>query len=306
MQFKWAVLSVVAVIATGTLAMAGWFLADRDRPASGSATGSPAIISTPTPAELAPTASWPRPSPPPPALAGNGAANSVDAVMLTPSDLSRLLGGVKVTDDPRGANEPMLVLKSSVYGPGDHSRQVDPAACSGLIFTGDVATYVGFPVQAMRTDTYTYDMRSGPDAPRAPYQVQLATAAFPTSIDAAQFMRGKWAQWKACASPVTPPLGPKSDVDIMVTLGYESSRGFVLGPVEDVGGAIAVSMAHNGALYGPDACQFALGMNDNIIVEARTCEVQNVGADVSYDTPANPSLWAVPDARRLVAAMAAK
>jgi hypothetical protein len=295
-QFRWAVLSVVTVIALGALAMVGWFLADRDGPA--------AVSDSTKGFELSPTSSSSRP--PPPALTETGAANSVDAAMLTPTDLSKLLGGVKVTDDIAGGNEPMLVLKSSVYGPGDHSRQVDPTACSGLIFTGELATYAGFPVQAMRTDTYTYEMSRGSDAPRVPTQVQLTTAAFPSSIDAAHFMRGKWAHWKACASPEAPPIPQVPDIDIGVTLGYENSRGFVLGPVQDVGGAIAVSMAHNGALHGPDACQIALGMRDNIIVEARTCEVQNVGADVSYDAAANPSLWAVPDAERLVAAMAAK
>ena len=39
---------------------------------------------------------------------------------------------------------------------------------------------------------------------------------------------------------------------------------------------ITVAMASNGGENGPDACQQALGVRENVVVETRTCEVPNV------------------------------
>ena len=78
----------------------------------------------------------------------------------------------------------------------------------------------------------------------------------------------------------------------------------MLGNVQSEPNLITVTMASNGGLNGPDACQQALGVLDNVVVEARTCEVPDV--TTTYDPvrgwPKDPG-WAVPDAERVAKAM---
>ena len=78
----------------------------------------------------------------------------------------------------------------------------------------------------------------------------------------------------------------------------------MLGNVQSEPNLITVTMASNGGLNGPDACQQALGVRDNVVVEARTCEVPDL--ITTYDPvrgwPKDPG-WAVPDAERVAKAM---
>jgi hypothetical protein len=54
-----------------------------------------------------------------------------------------------------------------------------------------------------------------------------------------------------------------------------------------------------GPTNGADACQQALGVRENVVVEVRTCEAPNLTAP-----PDSPDLaWAVPDAERVAKAM---
>ena len=63
-------------------------------------------------------------------------------------------------------------------------------------------------------------------------------------------------------------------------------------------------MATNGGLNGPDACQQAMGVRNNVVVETRTCGVPNVLStyDPTNGWPRDPG-WAVPDAERIAKAM---
>jgi hypothetical protein len=63
---------------------------------------------------------------------------------------------------------------------------------------------------------------------------------------------------------------------------------------------MTVSMASNSGLTGADACQRAMGIRNNIIVEARTCQPPNLSVSPMVDP--DPS-WATPDAQRLVVSM---
>jgi hypothetical protein len=63
-------------------------------------------------------------------------------------------------------------------------------------------------------------------------------------------------------------------------------------------------MATNGGENGPDACQQALGVRENVIVEARSCAVSNTVSthDPSAGWPRHPG-WASPYAERIAKAM---
>jgi hypothetical protein len=65
---------------------------------------------------------------------------------------------------------------------------------------------------------------------------------------------------------------------------------------------IIIAMASNDGLYGPDACQQALGLRDNVVVETRTCEAPHVTAGPDQGFPKDPA-WAVPAAERVATAM---
>src|SRR6476659_7867131 len=130
------------------------------------------------------------------------------------------------------------------------------------------------------------------------YEIDLSTkeqtaVVFASAEQALGFLTSSQAQWDVCS---------KSEVD--ANLGFENGRAFVLGNVQSEPNLITVTMASNGGLNGPDACQQALGVLDNVVVEARTCEVPDV--TTTYDPvrgwPKDPG-WAVPDAERVAKAM---
>jgi serine/threonine-protein kinase len=79
------------------------------------------------------------------------------------------------------------------------------------------------------------------------------------------------------------------------TLGFENGAGYTLGKVQREGELITVAMASNGGENGPDACQQALGVRENVVVETRTCEVPNVSGPPGYGDPhwlcLTPNVW---------------
>jgi hypothetical protein len=116
---------------------------------------------------------------------------------------------------------------------------------------------------------------------------------YPSAGQAQDFMTSSQAQWSTCA---------KGEVD--ATLGFENGAGYALGKVQRQGDLITVSMATNGGENGPDACQQALGVHENVVVETRTCQVPNIvtNYDPGQGWPRDPG-WAVPDAERVAKAM---
>lgn len=238
------------------------------------------------------------PSATPPSAAT--AARDIDSMFLTPPELSRVLGGTKVSDDPAGANESSLKLAASSYGSADHSRQVEPPSCAGVAFTGDVETFGSSAVQKMKTNTYAPENWGAEYS--GPNQLQETVAIFPSAAAAQGFLQDQQQRWTACAQPPTAPYPDTPKVDVAVTLGYENSRAFVLGPVQAQGNVIAMSMASNGGLEGPDACQIALGVRDSVVVQARTCQVPLNAATIGLGIDKADPSWAVTDAQRIVAA----
>jgi serine/threonine-protein kinase len=228
--------------------------------------------------------SAPPTSPPPPSLS----PNAIDQVMLTADELSKLLE-VNVTGNPAGGGGGALALKSSSYGMADHSGQVKPQSCVGVAFTGEHDVYATVNPAAMKIQIFG-DQYGGSGSNAAPYYVEQTAAVFPSATQVQQILKSSLAEWRTCRS---------SEVD--VTLGYENGRGFRLGDVAEDGDRIAIPMASWGGLNGLHACQQALGVRANVVVEARTCEVPSV-PNFNWQEPVNPA-WASPTAAPLVSAM---
>lgn len=282
----------VATAAISAVFLAGiagltWHLLDTRR----SATESPVEIPTsvaavpesaaplpPSPSTAAPRRS---PSAPPPL-----SPTDIDQILLTGDQLTRLLG-TTISDDPKGRGGIGLGLESSLYGTTDHADQVTPRSCVGVVFTGEHDVYSASDAEQIKTQTFGSLYRGSPGQP---HLLQQTAAVFPTAGQAQSFLTRTQAQWTTCA---------RSDVD--ANLGFENGARYALSAVGQAEGSIAVAMATSSGLNGPDACQQAMGVRRNVVVEVRTCEVPD--DQVSYD-PTNGSKrdpgWAVPDAERVV------
>lgn len=257
-----------------------------------SPTSSPTSTAAPAPSTTtavttSPSVSSSAPPPPPPP---SSAPTDIDRLLLSDAQLTRLVG-VRVSEDPasRGGGGDMG-LDSSSYGTADHSGQVTPRSCVGLVFTGEHDAYSGTNIEQIKTQTFgsLYGGSSGP-----PYLLQQTAAVFPSAAEAEAFMGRSQKQWDACTA---------NDVD--VTLGYENSASYALSSVQRYSDLMTVSMADNGGLHGARACQQAMGVRNNVVVETRSCNVPNI--ENTYD-PAkgwqrNPN-WARPIAENIARAM---
>jgi serine/threonine protein kinase len=223
-----------------------------------------------------------QPPPPPPF-----SPKAIDQVLLTAAQLSKLLG-VTVTSDPAGGGAAGLAINSSSYGMSDHSGQVTPRSCVGVAFTGEHDVYVAADPTAIKTQTY--GNLYGGSSNAGPYLLAQTAAVFSSTEQAQQFLNSSQSQWETCS---------KSEVD--ARLGFENGRGYTLGPVKRQGDLITVPMASPGGENSPDACQQALGAQENVVVEARTCSVPNTTAAPPYSNPN----WATHDAERVAKAMLA-
>ena len=193
-----------------------------------------------------------------------------------------------MTNDPSLGGS-TLAMNSSSYGTSDHAGQVTPRSCVGVVFTGEHEVYSTTNFEAIKTQTFgnLYGRSSG----REPYLLHQTAVVFRSAKEAQGFLTSSQAQWDACS---------KTEVD--ATLGYENGRTFALGDARSKPNLITVAMASNDGLYGPDACQQALGVRDNVVVETRTCEAPHVTAGPDQGFPKDPG-WAVPDAERVAQAM---
>lgn len=228
---------------------------------------------------------------PPPPPAPSFSAKAIDQVLLTADQLTKLLG-VSVTTDPAaaGGGSGALAMNSSSYGMSDHSGQVTPRSCVGVVFTGEHDVYAGSEPEEIKTQQFGNLYRS---TDKGPHLLEQTVAVYPSTTQAQDFLTTSQSQWSTCA---------KSVVD--ATLGYENGAGYALSKVQREGDLITVSMATNGGENGPDACQQALGARENVIVESRTCQVPNIvtNYDPVQGWPRNPA-WAIPDAKRVAKAM---
>jgi serine/threonine-protein kinase len=224
--------------------------------------------------------------------AGAVPASSIDTLLPTAAEISKLLG-ITVTNntaDSSGA----LKMDTSSYGTADHSAQVKPPSCVGVAFTAEHNVYGDTGFQAIKTQSFSTGYGSSEGA-KGPESLEQTVAVFPSADLAQKFLTSSQTQWNTCAN---------SEVDVV--LGFENGRGFRLGSVQREGNVITVSMASNGALSGPHACQQALGARENVVVQARSCNGIEQSTATNYDPvrgwPTDPK-WASDDAARLANAM---
>ena len=223
--------------------------------------------------------------PPPPSFS----PKAIDQVLLTAGQLSNLLG-VNVTNNPAGGGGgSALAIKSSSYGMSDHSGQVKPQSCVGVAFTGEHDVYATADPAAIKIQIFG-EQYGGSGSNAAPYYVEQSAAVFSSAEQAQHLLKSSQSQWDTCSS---------SEVD--VTLGFENGRSFKLGDVKHEGDLITIRMASWGGLNGLHACQQALGVRANVVVEARTCEEPSV-PNFTPNDPVNPA-WASPTAAPLANAM---
>jgi serine/threonine-protein kinase len=273
--------AVVAVVLTAGL-IAMWRPWERQgtRSPQESAGPSTSVVDSRPPA-IAPTAAPPPPAPPPPTFS----PKAIDQVLLSAAQLSKVLG-VTVSSSPAGGGGGGLAITSTSYGMSDHSGQVTPPACVGLVFTGEHDVFAPADPSAIKVQVYGNLYGSGSNA--GPYRLEQMAAVLTSAEQAQQFLKSSQSQWETCG---------QSTVD--ATLGYENGRGYTLGTVKRQRDLITVPMASNGGETGPDACQQALGAAENVVVETRTCATPNTTAAPGYSNPN----WASDDAERVAKAM---
>jgi serine/threonine protein kinase len=284
---RWKQTWVAVALGTVVVIIAGIVVTWRpwERQVTPGSTRPPEALTSTTSIPPGPATTTLQPAPPP-----SFSAKAIDQVLLTGDQLSTLLGA-NVSDNPGAAGGGIgLAITSSSYGMSDHSGQVKPRSCVGVVFTGEHEVYSASQPTEIKTQTYGNLYRS---TDKGPHLIEQTVAVYPSAGQAQAFLTSSQAQWSTCA---------KGDVD--ATLGFENGAGYALGRVQRQGELITVSMATNGGMNGPDACQQALGAHENVIVEARTCQVPNIVSN--YDPvqgwPRNPG-WAVPDAERIAKAM---
>lgn len=193
---------------------------------------------------------------------------------------------VNVTSNPAGGAG-ALALKSTSYGVSDHAGQVTPRSCVGLVFTGEHDVYVDSGYAQIKTQIFD-SFNAGLSNQSGPDLLQQTAAVFPSTEQAQKFLESSQDQWTTCS---------KSKVD--ATLGYENGRSYTLGGVKRQGDLVTVPMASPGGEGIPDACQQALGLQENVVVEVRTCSVPNTTAAPPYSNPD----WATDDAELVAKAM---
>ena len=145
-------------------------------------------------------------SPPPPIVS----PKAIDEVLLTADQLTKVLG-VRVTSDPADSQTGALAMSSSSYGTSDHSGQVTPRSCVGMVFTGEHDVYAAADPAAIEIQTFgTLYQIPG----LKPYLFQQTAAVFASARPAQRFLSSSQSQWETC-----------SRSDVGVELGFENAQG---------------------------------------------------------------------------------
>ena len=275
----WAAAVAVLVLIGGLmLAWRPW-----ERKATSSSTeSSGALTSTVRIAPPVPSTTPVQSSPPPPP---SFSPKAIDEVLLTADQLTKVLG-VRVTSDPADSQTGALAMSSSSYGTSDHSGQVTPRSCVGMVFTGEHDVYAAADPAAIKIQTFgTLYQIPG----LKPYLFQQTAAVFASAEQAQRFLSSSQSQWETC-----------SRSDVGVELGFENARGYTLGTIQRQGDLITVKMASPAGENPVDACQQALGAQENVVVETRSCAVPN---NTKVGPPYSDPNWAANDAERVAKAM---
>lgn len=278
-----AITAVMAVLILLSAVIVAWRPWERKTVPSARESSGPNTSVAQVPPQATATTAVQRPPPP------SFSPKAIDSLLLTADQLSKLLGAT-VTSDPAGGGGGALAISSSSYGMSDHSGQVKPQSCVGAAFTGEHDVYATVDPTAIKIQTFG-DKYGNSRSDAKPYWVEQTAAVFPSAQQAQQVLKSSQDQWDTCSG---------GEVD--VTLGYENGRGFKLGRVQRDGDLISISMASASGLTGLHACQQALGIRANVVVEARTCEEPTV-PNFTWENPVVSPAWASPTAAPIANAM---
>jgi PknH-like extracellular domain len=272
---------VVAVILIAAFVVIWWPWERQPPPRPREPTGPTTSMAQAPPQVTTTTAVEP---PPPPTFS----PKAIDQVLLTADQLTKVLG-VSVTTDPAGGGAgTAIALNSSSYGMSDHSGQVTPRSCVGVVFTGEHDVYAAADPAAIETKTFgTLYQIPGLKS----YLFHQTAAVFASAEQAQRFLSSSQSQWETCSRSV-----------VGVELGFENSRGYTLGTIQRQGDLITVKMASPEGENPVDACQQALGAQENVVVETRSCAVPN---NTKVGPPYVDPNWAANDAERVAKAMLA-
>jgi hypothetical protein len=156
-----------------------------------------------------------------------------------------------------------LEVKDSTFGPSDNTADVNPAACVGVVNGAEHHVYQDTGFLQMRNQTLYPRPYTETDANYVgrPWHGQQTVVVFSTEKQARSVLISSEGKWRSCASE---PVMEK---------GYEFTVAWELSSIQLRDNVLTVSMADPLPVPGPNAgaCQHALGMRANVLVEAVTC-----------------------------------
>lgn len=207
--------------------------------------------------------------PPPPQPPPTFPASNIDALLLTPAEITALSGGA-FTGDPSSTPGSVELLSSS-QGTSDNTRTVDPPECAGVIYGAEQQVYENSGFEAIRNQTLGKTISDIDDL------VEQTAVVFPTARAAQAILASSTTQWQQCA--LGHPTAYSSESSVSQDLGYERGFGWYFTSVTDTAGLITLRMSAVDNLNGSaPACQVAMGSRDNVVIKVKTC----------FDTDANP------------------
>lgn len=285
-----ALLAVAAIVAIVLVSTITFVVLQRSQPASTSRADSTATSATggsaAPPAAIATSTS----TAVVPALVP---ASSIDQVLLTPDELNSILGTYASSG---GGRVGLMKVNRSTYGMSDNSNLIKPPSCVGVVFGAEHEVYGNTNFSAMRDQTFTPEPYAYDPTRSAPGALEQTVVAFPSIDQARTVIASAQNEWSTCASAEVNQFLPPED-------GYD----WKLGSVERQGDLLTVSMASNGTILGPRACQQVLGVRKNIVVGTRSCNDVGQSFSTNYDQarnswPTDPN-WATNDSEHLATAM---
>lgn len=265
-----AVVAIVAIVVAvvGVLAWRPWY----SETSANSASSEPSpttTLSTSAPTQSSLVRPVPPPAPPAPPASPTFSASNIDALLLTPAEITALTAGA-FTGDPAYIAGPVEVL-SSTQGTSDNTRVVDPPACSGVIYGAEQQVYEDSGFEAIRNQTLGKTISDIDDF------VEQTAVVFATAAQAKVIMATSAAQWQQCARG--HPMAYSSESSVDQDLGYERGFAWYLTDVSDSSDLITLRMSAVDNLNGSaPACQAAMGSRDNVVIKVKTC----------FETGSNP------------------
>ncbi|GAA2553756.1 hypothetical protein GCM10010409_31090 [Mycolicibacterium diernhoferi] len=196
-------------------------------------------------------------TPPPPEFP----ASSIDSILLTPADITALTDGVFDGDPPGGR---AVELLNSSQGTSDNTHAADPSACVGVLHGAEQQVYAGTGYEAVRDQTLGKTISYIDDL------VQQSVVIFASAEQAQAILDSSNVRWNECADG--HPTAYSSDSSVDEDLGYERGFSWYLSDPARTTSMLTMHMtAANVENAQTPACQVALGIRDNVVVQTRTC-----------------------------------